>query len=136
MLALGVQRSDSVIHIYVYMSIFFFSILSHYTCQAPLSMGSPRQEYWSGLPFPSPQDIPDPGIKPRSPTLQVDSLPSEPPGKPYSLLQDIEYSSLYYVAKSCHLSILYIVLCMLIRCSQFIPSPTFYFGDHVCFLYL
>ena len=50
--------------------------------QAPLSMGFSRQEYWSGLPFPSPGDFPDPGIKPRSPALQADSLPSEPPGKP------------------------------------------------------
>ena len=41
-----------------------------------------RQEYWSGLPFPSPGDLPDPGIKPRSPLLQADSLLSEPPGKP------------------------------------------------------
>ena len=49
--------------------------------QAPLSMGSSRQEYWSGLPFPSPGDLPDPGIEPGSPTLQVDALPSEPPGK-------------------------------------------------------
>ena len=40
-----------------------------------------RQDYWSGLPFPSPEDLPDPGIKPRSPTLQADALPSEPPGK-------------------------------------------------------
>ena len=46
--------------------------------QAPLSTGFSRQEYWSGLPFPSPGDIPDPGIKPRSPALQEDSLPSEP----------------------------------------------------------
>ena len=45
-------------------------------------MGFPRQEYWSILPFPSPRDIPDPGIKPRSPALQADSLLSEPPGKP------------------------------------------------------
>ena len=50
--------------------------------QAPLSMGFPRQEYWSGLPFPSPGDLPDPGIEPVAPALQVDSLPSEPPGKP------------------------------------------------------
>ena len=50
--------------------------------QAPLSMEFSRPEYWSGLPFPFPGDLPDPGIKPRSPTLQVDSLPSEPPGKP------------------------------------------------------
>ena len=41
-----------------------------------------RQEYWSGLPFPSPGDLPDPGLEPRSPTLQADSLPTEPPGKP------------------------------------------------------
>ena len=50
--------------------------------QAPPSMGFSRQEYWSGLPFPSPGDLPNPGIKPRSPTLQADALTSEPPGKP------------------------------------------------------
>ena len=49
--------------------------------QAPLSMGFPRQEYWSGLPCPPPGDLPNPGIKARSPALQADSLPSEPPGK-------------------------------------------------------
>jgi len=41
-----------------------------------------RQEYWSGLPFPSPGDLPDLGIKPGSPALQADALPSEPPGNP------------------------------------------------------
>ena len=46
--------------------------------QAPLSMGFSRQEYWSGLPFPSPRDLPDPGNEPRSPALQADALPSEP----------------------------------------------------------
>ena len=51
--------------------------------QAPLSMGFSRQEYWSGLPFPSPGDLPVPGIEPGSPTLQASSLPSEPPGKPF-----------------------------------------------------
>ena len=51
-------------------------------CQAPLSVGFPRQEYWSGLPFSSPGDFPYPGIEPRSPVLQAGSLPSEPPGKP------------------------------------------------------
>ena len=51
-------------------------------CQALLSMGFPRQEYWSGLPCPPPGDLPNPGIKPRSPALQADSLPSEPPRKP------------------------------------------------------
>ena len=51
-------------------------------CQAPLSMVFSRQEYWSGLPFPSPGDLPDPGIEPWSPALRADSLPSEPSGKP------------------------------------------------------
>ena len=51
-------------------------------CKAPPSMGFSRKEYWSGLPFPSPGDLPDPGIEPWSPVLQADSLPSEPPGKP------------------------------------------------------
>ena len=50
--------------------------------QAPLSLGFPRQEYWSGLPFPSPADLLDPGIKLVSPALQADSLPAEPSGKP------------------------------------------------------
>ena len=47
------------------------------------SMGFSRQEYWSGLPFPSPVDLPDTGIEPGSPTLEADTLTSEPPGKPY-----------------------------------------------------
>ena len=51
-------------------------------CQASLSMKFSRQEYWSGLPCPPPEDLPYPRIKPRSPALQADSLPSEPPGKP------------------------------------------------------
>ena len=50
--------------------------------QATPSMEFSRQEYWSGLPFPSPGDLPDPGIKLRSPALQADALPSKPPGKP------------------------------------------------------
>ena len=51
--------------------------------QAPLSMGFSKQEYCSGLPFPSPRDLPDPGIKPRSPALQAYSLPIELSGKPH-----------------------------------------------------
>ena len=50
--------------------------------QASQSMGFSRQEYWSGLPFPSPGDLPDPGIEPGSPALEADALPTEPPGKP------------------------------------------------------
>ena len=47
-------------------------------------MGFSWQEYWSGLPFPSPGDLPDPGIEPRSPALEADALTSEPPGKPHT----------------------------------------------------
>ena len=58
--------------------------------KAPPSMGFSRQEYWSGLPFPSPGDLPDPGIEPRSPALQKDSLPAEPQGKP-RILERVAY---------------------------------------------
>ena len=58
--------------------------------QAPPSLGFSRQEYWSGLPFPSLGDLPHPGIEPRSPALQADALTSEPPGKP------IWYITLFY----------------------------------------
>ena len=50
--------------------------------EAPPSMAFSRQEFWGGLPFSSPEDLPDPGIEPRSPALQADTLPSELPGKP------------------------------------------------------
>ena len=56
--------------------------------QAPLSIGFSRKEYWSGLPFPNPEDLPDPGIKPESlvlPALRDRFLPLAPPGKPNSL---------------------------------------------------
>ena len=54
-------------------------------------MGFSRQEYWRGLPFPSPGDLPDPGIEPRSPALQADSLSSEPPGKPFLPMGKVKY---------------------------------------------
>ena len=57
--------------------------------QAPLSMEFSRQEYWSGLPFPSPEYLPKPVTEPRSPALQADSLPSEPPNKKYILFPNI-----------------------------------------------
>ena len=50
-------------------------------CQAPLSMRFSRQGYWGGLPCPSPGDLPDPGVEPMSPSLQADSLPTEPPSQ-------------------------------------------------------
>ena len=54
--------------------------------QAPLAMGFSKEEYWSGLPSPPPGDLSNPGIYPRSPALQADSLPSELPGKPKNKL--------------------------------------------------
>ena len=76
------------IHIYIYMKwsevkslsrVRLFATPWTVTYQAPPSLGFSRQEYWSGLPFPSPADLPNPGIKPGSPVLQADALPSEPP---------------------------------------------------------
>ena len=57
--------------------------------QAPHSMGFSRQEYWSGLPFLSLGDLPDPGIKPVSPAFQADTLTSEPPGKPIARIVEV-----------------------------------------------
>ena len=60
--------------------------------QVPPCLGFSRQQYWSGLPLPSPGDLPHPGVKFRSPALQVDSLPTELPGKPHDMCS-IEHSS-------------------------------------------
>ena len=76
-------------HIYIYPRVYIYggglvakscpTLATPWTVarQAPLSMGFSKQEYWSGLPFPSPGDLPNPGIEPRSPALQADSLPTE-----------------------------------------------------------
>ena len=63
-------------------SVQFFAMPWTGAHQVPLSMGLSRQECWSGLPFPSQEDLPEPGIEPESPALQADALLSEPPGKP------------------------------------------------------
>ena len=65
----------------------FATLWTYVAYQASLSMGFSRQEYWSGLPFPSPGDLPNPGIEPVSPTSEADALTSEPPGKSYSNLE-------------------------------------------------
>ena len=75
------EREKSLSHVWLFETPWTIAY------QAPLSMGFFRQEYWSGLPFPSPGDLPDPEIKPRSPTLQADALPSEPPRKPLVLVK-------------------------------------------------
>ena len=61
--------------------------------QAPPSLGFSRQEYWSGLPFPSPGDLPNPGIEPRSPALRTDVLTSQLPGKPQLGCRSYYYTS-------------------------------------------
>ena len=71
--------------------VWFFGTPWTVAYQAPLSMGFSRQGYWSGLPFPSPGDLPNPGIELRSPKLQVDSLPSDPLGKLLCSLRIHEY---------------------------------------------
>ena len=74
----------------------FFSTLRTVAPQAPLSLRFPRLEYWSGLPFPSPGDLPDPGMEPASPTMAGRYLTTEPPGKPRVLV--LQFSS---VTQSC-----------------------------------
>ena len=78
-------RTVSIIFVLGCLGVWLLATPWYVACQAPLSMGFFRQEYWSGLPFPPPGDLPDPGIKPSSsasPALQADSLPAEPLGKP------------------------------------------------------
>ena len=79
-----VSSTEGKVKVKVLVAQSCLSILTPWTVahQALLSMEFSRQEYWSGLPFPSPGDLSNPGIKPGPPTLQVDFLPSEPPGKP------------------------------------------------------
>ena len=67
-----------------------FAIPWTIACQATPSMGFSRQEYWSGLPFPSPRDLPSSGIEPRSPALQADSLSAESQGNPKTRLKITE----------------------------------------------
>ena len=81
-LCIGWEGGVKLMLSYLLSRVRLFATLWTVAHQDPTSMGFSRQEYWNGLPFPSPEDLPDPGIKPRSPTLEADSLTSEPPGKP------------------------------------------------------
>ena len=80
--------------------------------QAPPSMEFSRKEYWSGLPFPSPGDVPNPGIEPRSPTLQADSVPPEPLEKVH--FTDTPILNLCHLTHDNHLRI---------SCRHHVPSP-------------
>ena len=93
--------------------------------QAPLSMGFSWQEYWSGLPCPPPGDLPHPGIKPRSPALQADSLPSEPPGKshnaPTHLIVERKYNS--YICNEKQSWLAHFIVIFLLHCSGSRTEP-------------
>jgi len=80
--------------------VLLFATLWTVAHQAPPSMGFSRQECWSGLPFPSPGDLPNPGIEPSSPALQADTLTSEPPGKMvWCYLFTLFTDDLYHILK-------------------------------------
>ena len=76
------ETSEVTVKVKLLSHIRLFATLWTVSYQASLSMGFSKQEYWSGLPFPSPGDLPDPGIEPDSPTMEAGALTSEPPGKP------------------------------------------------------
>ena len=77
-----VLENMACLHAYLFNCVRLFGTLWTIARQDPLSMEFSRQEYWSGLPFPSPRDLPHPRMEPGCPELQVDSLPAEPTGKP------------------------------------------------------
>ena len=85
----GIISVSSFLYLHEFKLVKSLSRVQHFATlwivahQAPPSMEFSRQEYWSGLPFPSPGDLLNPGIEPGSLTLQADSVPSEPPGKPF-----------------------------------------------------
>ena len=80
-------------------------------------MGFSKQEYQSGLPFPYPGDLPDPGIEPRSPALQVDSLPSQPPGKPSTATG--KPSMWFHVV---NVSVCFLFVCLFLILKSLIPT--------------
>ena len=90
MMKLDTEESmHACLHANCFKPVRLFATLWTIAGQASLSMGFPRQEYWSGLSFPPPGDHPDPGTEPKSPALQADSLPSELPEKPRKGLREL-----------------------------------------------
>ena len=91
-----IQYCKSAMHVCVlsrFSRVQLLGTLWTVACQAPLSMGFPRQEYWNGLPCPPPRDLPDPGIKyksPEAPALQADSLPLSHQGSPKSAILQLK----------------------------------------------
>ena len=94
------MRAQSLSHVQLFVNPWTVAV------QAPLSMEFSRQEYWSGLPFLSPRDLPDPGIKPGSPALACGFFTAEPPGKPMCYFTYGKYSLTQgkLTQRICHLS--------------------------------
>ena len=92
-------------------------------CQAPLSMEFFRQEYWSGLPFSSPGDLPYPGIESRSPTLQADSLLSEPPWKKYPMWSISFHREMHHLDESVKNNLNYLLG---LKFWSLLPSPLYF----------
>ena len=80
-------KNEAHKHVQLLSHVLLFATPWTVACQVPLSVKFYRQEYWSGQPFPSPKDLLNPGIEPRSPVLQADSLPSKPPGKQTRIIE-------------------------------------------------
>ena len=100
--------------------------------QAPQSMGFSREEYWSRLSFPSPGDLPDPGIEAGSLALQVDSLPSEPPGKPDNLSICALSIELWF-GNFMRLKVAHMLQCLCLTPSMLFLSGIFVFQElHLC----
>ena len=121
LLDLGLQLLHCFVAVVELSCVQLFSTLRTIARQAPLSMGFSRQEYWSGLPFPPPGNLPDSGIKPTSPAspaLQVDLLVTELPGKP-TLLYECLSSSVFHPP----LGLCQTVLSTVINLAHLYPLP-------------
>ena len=92
----GAWQASELFHFHLVTKLCLTVLLPHWTVvhQAPLSMGFSRQDYWSGVPFPSPGDLPNPGIEPTSPALAGGFFAALPPGKPSGGMEPISFSCL------------------------------------------
>ena len=111
-------RSESVSHSVVSN---LFATSQTVACQAPLSMGFHRREYRSGLPCPPPGDLPNPWIDPRSLALQADSLPSEPPGKPFAFCETFHLWRVGFQLWHANSELQHVISSFLTRCGPRVP---------------
>ena len=107
----------------------FFATLWTVARLAPLSMEFSRQEYWSGLPFPSPGNLPKPGIEPGLPALQADSLPAEPPGKPFN---QFTFKVIIYMYDPIIIFLIVLGLFSLVMAFLFLMLPAYRSSFSIC----